>query len=83
MELAEKELKRKEERMEIEAAERAKKKNKESLLDDLVWSSFSYNITPLNVHRYNLTCQVLKCLLAIPTLSEKCPNNPIYSSHLY
>jgi len=71
MELAEKELKRKEERMEIETAERAKKKNKESLLDDLVWSTFSYNIIPLVVYRYILTCQALKYLLAIPTLPKK------------
>ena len=36
MEQLEKELRRKEERMEIEAAEKAKRKNKESLLEDLV-----------------------------------------------
>lgn len=36
MEQVEKELRRKEEKMEIEAAEKAKRKNKESLLEDLV-----------------------------------------------
>lgn len=36
MELLEKELRRKEERMEVETAERVKRKNKESLLEDLV-----------------------------------------------
>lgn len=36
MEQLEKELRRKEERMEIEATEKAKRKNKESLLEDLV-----------------------------------------------
>lgn len=36
MEQLEKELRRKEERMEIEAVEKAKRKNKESLLADLV-----------------------------------------------
>jgi len=45
MEQAERELKRKEERMEIEAAEKAKKKNKESLLDDLVRSTYSHTVS--------------------------------------
>lgn len=36
MEQLEKELRRKEEKMEMEAAEKAKRKNKESLLEDLV-----------------------------------------------
>ena len=36
MEQLEKELRRKEERMEIEAVEKARRKNKESLLEDLV-----------------------------------------------
>lgn len=36
MEQLERELRRKEERMEIEAVEKAKRKNKESLLEDLV-----------------------------------------------
>ena len=36
MEQLEKELRRKEEKMEIEAAEKTKRRNKESLLEDLV-----------------------------------------------
>ena len=61
-EQAERELKRKEERMELEAAEKARKKNKESLLDDLVGYISTHNVTLLlTVHRYTLTYQALKC----------------------
>ena len=40
MEQLEKELRRKEEKMETEAVEKAKRKNKESLLEDLVRTVF-------------------------------------------
>ena len=43
MEQVEKELRRKEEKMEVEAAEKAKRKNKESLLEDLVCDSEHLN----------------------------------------
>ena len=53
MEQLEKELRRKEEKMEVEAVEKAKRKNKESLLEDLVSTVFSSNKSP---GIYFLTC---------------------------
>ena len=58
MEQAERELKRREERMEIEAAEKAKKKNKESLLDDLVRCTLSHSIAVL-LSLYTDTLQLI------------------------
>ena len=61
MEQLEKELRRKEEKMEIEAAEKAKRKNKESLLEDLVNDKNHLNKNLLSSCSLVPTFQPLRC----------------------
>lgn len=80
MEQLEKELRRKEEKMEIEAAEKAKRKIKESLLEDLVGCSYvkSSEIVALQTHSNLSANEVLANHVASnePLVVAKKPRQP-------